>query len=175
MRMSLPTKSAAIALVLAGMAALGFAESGGASPPGRWPAERAWQWHREKPWPVRCNFLPSTAVNDVEMWQRETFDPATIDRELGWARGLGFNSVRVFLNYVVWEADAEGLKQRMARFLQIADKHRISAMFILFDDCFKPEPSPWHHDIFRRDGKAYSEQEVGAIRAATGRSKNPEK
>ena len=108
--------------------------------PGQWNTERAQAWYAARPWLVGCNFLPSTAVNDVEMWQAETFDPATIERELGWAHDLGFNTVRVFFNYVVWEADAKGSKERFDRFLAIADKAGIRTMPILFDDCFKPEP-----------------------------------
>jgi hypothetical protein len=114
------------------------AESQDAS--GGWPAAKAWAWYNRHPWLVGCNFLPSTAVNDVEMWQKESFDPKTIDRELGWAQDLGFNTVRVFVNYAVWESDAEGLKDAFRQFLGIADKHGISTLVILFDDCFKPEP-----------------------------------
>lgn len=122
----------------------------------RWPAGRARSWYAAQPWLVGCNFLPSTAVNDVEMWQAETFDPATIDRELGWARALGFNSVRVFLNYVVWEADGAGLKQRFDRFLAVADRHGIRTMPVLLDDCNfagcearvgrQPDPVPGVHN-----------------------------
>ena len=107
---------------------------------GQWTAERAWAWYNAQPWRVGCNFLPSTAVNDVEMWQRESFDAKTIDRELGWAQKLGFNTVRVFVNYAVWEADAAGLKETFGQFLQIAANHGISTLVILFDDCFNPEP-----------------------------------
>jgi len=102
---------------------------------GQWSAGKAWAWYSCRPWLVGCNFLPSTAVNDVEMWQKATFDAATIDRELGWARQLGFNTVRVFLNYVVWQNDVAGLKTRFAEFLKIADRHGISVMPILLDDC----------------------------------------
>ena len=122
----------------------------------RWPAEKAWQWYNAQPWLVGCNFLPSTAVNDVEMWQKETFDAATIDRELGWAEQLGFNTVRVFLNFVVWREDAAGLKERFAEFLKIADRHGISVMPILLDDCNfagrvaavgkQPDPVPGVHN-----------------------------
>ena len=107
---------------------------------GQWTPAQAWAWDKRQPWLVGCNFLPSTAVNDVEMWQAESFDTATIERELGWAHDLGFNTVRVFLNYVVWESDADGLKKRFDQFLAIADKQGIRVMPILFDDCFKPEP-----------------------------------
>ena len=107
---------------------------------GQWPATKAWAWYNQQPWLAGCNFLPSTAVNDVEMWQKESFDAATIERGLGWAQELGFNTVRVFVNYVVWEADAAGLKETLRQFLQLADRHGIKVMPILFDDCFKPEP-----------------------------------
>lgn len=40
-------------------------------------------------WYFGANFIPSTAINQLEMWQKETFDPTTIDRELGFARKIG--------------------------------------------------------------------------------------
>lgn len=103
--------------------------------PGPWPVEKARTWYEKQPWPVGVNFLPSTAVNDVEMWQAESFDAATIDRELGWAREAGFNTVRVFINYVVWKADPEGLKERFDRFLATAARHGMTVLPVLFDDC----------------------------------------
>lgn len=101
----------------------------------RWTPEQAQKWYERQPWSVGCNFLPSTAVNDTEMWQAETFDRSTIERELGWARGLGFNSVRVFLQYRVWDADPQGFLQRFNLFLSLADMHGLRAAPILFDDC----------------------------------------
>jgi hypothetical protein len=103
--------------------------------PGQWTPDRAAAWYAKQPWLAGCNFLPSTAVNDIEMWEAETFDPQTMDRELGWARGLGFNTTRVFLNFVVWKSDAEGLKKRFREYLAIAERHGIVAMPVLFDDC----------------------------------------
>jgi hypothetical protein len=108
--------------------------------PGPWPPERAAAWAREHPWPVGCNYIPGTAINQLEMWQADTFDPATIDRELGWAEGLGFNSVRVFLHDLLWEQDAPGFLSRMDRFLTIADRHRIGVVFVLFDAVWDPAP-----------------------------------
>ncbi|MGL4941585.1 MAG: cellulase family glycosylhydrolase [Thermoguttaceae bacterium] len=103
--------------------------------PGQWSAEKVAAWYDAQPWIVGCNFLPSTAINDVEMWQSTTFDPQTIDRELGWASEWGLNSVRVFLNYVVWEAEPEALKKNFTKFLELAERHKITVMPILFDDC----------------------------------------
>jgi hypothetical protein len=106
----------------------------------RWTVERANAWYDAQPWLVGCNFTPSTAVNQLEMWQAETFDPDTIDRELGWAADLGFNLVRVFLHDLVWKDDAAGFRDRIDQFLGIADRHGIRAMPVLFDDCWFPDP-----------------------------------
>jgi len=100
-----------------------------------WSPEKAWTWYKSVR-PIRgCNYLPRTAVNDTEMWQSETFDPKTIDQELGWAEEVGYNSLRVFLQYIVWEHDPDGLKKRMGEFLALANKHGLTVTFVLFDDC----------------------------------------
>src|SRR5262245_48323381 len=120
--------------------ALALGASAGAAP--RWSKERAQQWATSQPWLVGCNFIPSTAVNPLEMWQADTFDPATIDRELGFAQGAGMNVVRVFLHNLAWEQDAAGLKDRIGRFLSLADRHHIRAIFVLFDSCWNDNPQP---------------------------------
>ncbi len=109
-------------------------------PSERWSAVRANRWLDERGWLVGCNYIPSTAINQLEMWQADTFDPATIDRELGWAESLGFNSVRVFLHDKLWEQDSAGFLDRIDKFLAIADKHKIGAMLVLFDSVWDPHP-----------------------------------
>lgn len=106
-----------------------------------WLAEKAQAWYARQPWLVGANFIPSSAINQLEMWQADTFDRETIDRELGWAQDLGFTSVRVFLHHLLWEQDKEGLLKRMDRFLAIADRHKIGVMFVLFDSCWDPHPA----------------------------------
>lgn len=101
----------------------------------QWSAEQAWTWYRARPFPLGCNFLPSTAVNSTEMWQAESFDPATIERELGWAAACGLSGVRVFLQYLCWRADPPGLRARLDTVLAIAQRHGLSVMPVLFDDC----------------------------------------
>jgi sialate O-acetylesterase len=97
--------------------------------------EQAWEWYRSQPWIVGWNFVPSTAGNTTEMWSQETFDAATIDKELGMAAALGCNSCRVFVSYTVWKNDPEGLKKRLGQFLALAGKHGLSTTPVLFDDC----------------------------------------
>jgi hypothetical protein len=127
--------------LLASVAGCGTTEREAAkSPPGPWTPERANTWQASQPWLVGCNFSPSTAINQLEMWQADTWDPATIDRELGWAADLGFTSVRVFLHDLAWEQDKRGFIKRMDQFLALADKHKIGVMFVLFDGVWDPFP-----------------------------------
>ena len=109
-------------------------------PQGRWTAEQAWTWYRRQPWIVGFNYVPSTACNTTEFWSAKTFDPKTIDRELGWGAGLGFDSCRVFVQYLVWKHDPEGLKKRLAQFLALADRHGLTTTLVLFDDCAFGDP-----------------------------------
>lgn len=106
----------------------------------RWSQQKANQWYSSRAWLVGSNFLPSTAVNELEMWQADTFDPTTIDRELGWAEGLGMNTMRVFLHNIPWQEDSKGFLTRMDQFLQIADKHHIQITFVLLDSVWNPYP-----------------------------------
>jgi len=106
----------------------------------QWTPEQSQAWGKTQPWRAGSNFTPSTAINQLEMWQADSFDPATIDRELGYAAGCGMNAARVFLHNLLWEQDSEGLLKRMDQFLAIADKHKIGIMFVLFDDVWDPSP-----------------------------------
>jgi len=109
---------------------------------GLWPKEKANEWYARHKWISGANFTPSTAINQLEMWQADTFDPKTIDRELGWAQGIGFNTMRVFLHSVAWNEDPEGFKKRVAEYLDIAGKHHIQTIFVFFDDCWNESPKP---------------------------------
>ena len=114
----------------------------------KWSAEKAAAWYQTQPWLRGCNFIPSPAINQLEMWQAETFDLETIDRELGWAADLGLNAMRVYLHDLVWQQDTAGFKERIEQYLNIADRHGIKTIFVLFDDCWHdnpklgPQPAP---------------------------------
>jgi hypothetical protein len=106
----------------------------------RWPEKSADDWYQEQPWLVGSNYIPATAINELEMWQADTFDPQRIDLELGWAESLGMNTMRVFLHDLLWHQDPEGFKKRIDTFLKIAEKHKIKPLFVLFDSCWDPAP-----------------------------------
>ncbi|WKZ58618.1 MAG: glycoside hydrolase family 2 TIM barrel-domain containing protein [Cyclobacteriaceae bacterium] len=119
-----------------------------------WSREQAHDWYKQWGWLRGCDFIPSTAINQLEMWQAETFDTATINKELGWAQAIGLNSMRVYLHHAAWQTDQEGFKDRVSQYLAIADKHGISTLFVFFDDCWnptfetgtQPEPKPGVHN-----------------------------
>ena len=107
----------------------------------KWTEEQANTWGASQPWLRGANFNPSTAINQLEMWQAETFDPETIDRELGWAEAIGLNCMRVYLHHLAWEVDQPGFKNRINEYLTIADSHGITTIFVFFDDCWNPSYS----------------------------------
>jgi len=121
---------------------LGFGSTYAQQQNGRsiWTQAQAREWYAQQGWLVGCNFTPSTAINQLEMWQAVTFDTATIDRELGWAEGLGMNTARVYLHDLLYQQDADGFLSRMDIFLQIAARHHIKPLFVLFDSCWDPFP-----------------------------------
>jgi hypothetical protein len=104
-----------------------------------WSLEQAKEWQNLNGWLRGSNFNPSTAINQLETWQAESFDTATISRELGWASDIGMNCMRVYLHHVAWEVDKDGFKGRMDKYLQIADSKGIKTIFVFFDDCWNPE------------------------------------
>ena len=109
--------------------------------PGKvWTAEKANAWYATHKWLTGANYIPANAINQLEMWQAASFDPATIDKELGWAESIGFNTMRVFLHSLAWKQDPDGFKKRVDQFLAIADKHHIQPLFVFFDDCWNKTP-----------------------------------
>lgn len=106
----------------------------------RWSEQRANDWYKKQPWLIGANYVPATAINELEMWQAETFDPARIDKELGWAESIGMNTMRVFLHDLPWQQDAAGYTKRINQFLDICAKHKIRPMLVLFDSVWDPFP-----------------------------------
>ena len=124
-----------VAVIVASRAARAASDDEAAPGRERWSAQVSWEWYRGQPWLVGFNYIPANSINTIEVWQKETFVPVTIDPELALAHGIGLNCARVFVQYLVWENDPEGLKQRIDTFFGIAAKHGIKTMFVLFDGC----------------------------------------
>ena len=108
--------------------------------PHHWSETEANDWYARQPFMLGANYIPATAVNQLEMWQADTFDPVVIDRELGWAQSLGMNTMRVFLHDLLWSKDSGAYEKRINAFLKLAEKHKIRVIFVLFDSCWDPFP-----------------------------------
>jgi hypothetical protein len=115
----------------------------------RWTPEKANTWYAAQPWLVGANYIPSDAINQFEMFQAVSFNPAINDRELGLAEAIGMNTMRVFLQDQLWQQDPKGFVKRLDAFLDIAAKHHIRPMLVLFDSCWEanPHPGPQHPPI----------------------------
>lgn len=120
----------------------------------RWTTEEAWAWRKHQGPILGCNFIPSTAVNQLEFWQEESFDLSVITRELDWAAGLGMNALRVFLHDLVYCQNPDAFKGRFDAFLSLAYERGLRVMPVLFDDCWydgailgrQPDPVPGVHN-----------------------------
>src|ERR1700716_955006 len=115
----------------------------------RWSEQKANAWYAQQPWLVGSNYVPKSAINELEMWQEATFNPEEIDKEFTWAEAMGMNTMRVFLHDLLWQQDAAGFQKRIDRFLTIASRHHIRPMFVLLDSCWDPGPQlrPQHPPI----------------------------
>ncbi len=120
--------------------ALGWCTSAASPQTMRWSEQKANAWYAQLPWLVGSNYVPKSAINQLEMWQEATFDPAEIDKELGWAEAMGMNTMRVFLHDLLWQQDAAGFQRRIDQFLAIASRHHIRPVLVLFDSCWDPAP-----------------------------------
>jgi hypothetical protein len=120
-----------------------------AQAPERWTEAQANDWYAHQPWLVGSDYIPSYAINQLEMWQADTFNPRRIDTELGWAESLGMNTMRVFLHDLLWKQDPDGFRDRIETFLALCAKHHIRPIFVLFDSVWDPDPKlgPQHPPI----------------------------
>jgi hypothetical protein len=154
--------------------------------PARWSAAKANDWYARQDWILGANYINASAINQLDMFQAETWNPPEIDKELGWAKTFGMNTMRVYLHDLLYKQDPEGFKRRFGELLAIADRHGVRIMPVLFDSCWNPDPklgpqhppipgvhnsgwvqSPGRHDLVDRGNDAhfrrYVEDVVGSF------------
>ena len=120
----------------------------------KWTETKAKEWYAKQGWLRGSNFQPSTAINQLEMFQAASFDTAAINKELGWAKDLGFNVMRVYLHHLLWTSDKAGFENRLDTYLSISSKNGIKTLFVFIDDCWndtafvgtQPQPKPGIHN-----------------------------
>lgn len=152
--MNRPTIALILAVSLLSVCTNKYDPTNGNYPKTNWSIEKVTQWETLNGWMAGCNYIPASAINQLEMWQPETFDTLTIRRELALASETGFTIMRVFLHDLMWDADSADFLARMDKYLSISDQCGIKTMFVLFDDCWygnarrgqQPEPVPGLHN-----------------------------
>jgi len=132
----------------------------------QWTPEQARTWYDRMPWLRGCNFLPSDCCNRIAFWQELDFEQhlATADRELELAAKTGFNSIRVILEFIVWDRQHDGFMERFERFLTVAARHGIKLMVCFANDCTVPKDEkyrvpalgPQHYDWGYHGGRKNS-------------------
>ena len=149
MKLSSVTKGFVVASALTLSAATLYAPAQAETANTRWTAAKANHWYAQQRWLVGSNFLPTDAINQFEMWQADTFNPGEIDKEFGYAQGIGMNTMRIFLHDQLWAQDPEGFKKRIDVVLGLAAKHHIKPVLVLFDSCWDPNPKlgPQHAPV----------------------------
>jgi hypothetical protein len=134
----------------------------------RWTEKQANDWYAEQPWLVGSNYIPATAINQLEMWQADSFDPQRIDLVLGWAESIGLNTMRVFLHNLLWQQDATGFQKRIDTFLSIAAKTPHADPVRTVRLRLGPQSSSWQ--ATRSDRKNPDVSSMGFVGAAVHRS-----
>ena len=104
-----------------------------------WNLDQAFSWYNKQGWLVGCNFLPSSCINQIEMFQESTFNLEEIAKEISWAKDLGFNTLRVYLHDLLWDEKDQFLI-RFNNFLDCCQSFEIKPIIVLFDDCHYPFP-----------------------------------
>jgi hypothetical protein len=78
----------------------------------RWSEQAAQDWYGKQPWLVGSNYIPANAINQLEMWQADTFDPTRIELE---------------------QQDSRAFIRGIDTFLIIPQRHHIRPLLVLFD------------------------------------------
>ena len=100
-----------------------------------WSTEQAQKWGKENPWYCGVNYIPANAINYTAMWDKTSFSPEVIEKEMKLMKSLGMNCARVVMQYAVYEEDPAYFIRTLDRFLSICDKYGVKVMPIFFDDC----------------------------------------
>lgn len=115
----------------------------------RWSPEKAWRWYNARPWIRGCNFMSSDCANRIDQWQEFGFEEKllTTEREIALCEEIGYNAVRIILEFEVWDRQHDGFMRRLDRYLDVLAKHHIGAMVVLANDCSVPREF-WKPAVF---------------------------
>lgn len=80
-----------------------------------------------------ANFIPSYASNTYEIWRN--YNHGVFDGEMGLVQKVGYNSVRLWLNYDAYAELGTVMVDHVEDALRICARHHLRAVVVLFDSC----------------------------------------
>ncbi len=106
----------------------------------KWTEEKANEWYKTKGWLRGCNFIPSVCANRADMWQAYDCERhfAVAEKELKLCKEIGFNTIRIFLEFNVWLAEHDSFMANLERFITLADSLGISILMGLTSEAQLP-------------------------------------
>ena len=90
------------------------------------------------------DYYPSWCRSLPDLWTQ--YDRDAVNFELGLARALGFDSVRVWLGTTPWEQLGNEMWNRVDHFLALSEKLGLKVIPCIFDSC-GVEPSTYTGEI----------------------------
>ena len=78
-------------------------------------------------------YIPARAWNTYQLWRE--YDPEVIERDLGYAKSLGLNALRLWCSYERWLEDREGLEKAMRHLFAEAERRSIRLLLSAFEGC----------------------------------------
>ncbi|MBO4353814.1 MAG: hypothetical protein J5860_02615, partial [Clostridia bacterium] len=91
----------------------------------RWTKEEAWEWQKKVGWLRGCNFIGSDCANRIDMWQSYKSEEhlATAEREIALCKDIGFNTVRLIVEFDVWLQERDGFMAMFEKYVALCDKY----------------------------------------------------
>ena len=115
----------------------------------RWTEREAWEWQEKVGWLRGCNFIGSDCANRIDMWQSSgnAAHMQTAEREIALCRDMGFNTVRVIVEYDVWLQERESFLKVLESYISLFAKYNQKVMITLANeavlcrgDIYTPKP-----------------------------------
>lgn len=137
-----------------------------------WSKAKANDWYANMPWMRGCNYMPPECANRIDMWQSLNFERNLQSMELDFAlmQTIGFNSIRVILEFIVWDQEHDTFMANFERFLALAAKYDIMVMVCFANDCdrlrynYPPKKlGPQTYDIGYHGGKKPLEENLSGF------------
>ena len=124
----------------------------------KWSKEKANEWYKKQGWLRGCNFIGSDCTNRLDMWQSYKSEEklVTADKELALCDKIGFNTVRLWMNFDVYYKEKNSYMDILEKYISLCDKHHQKVMIVL----------AYEEDLPR--GEVFVAKEMGEQKYALG-------